>query len=207
MHSWIPCNCWEIINIKAPILKSITILKKSKELLNQAWSMRRWPMSCGVEVRDVYIHSPTTIEMQIMFKRETPQAMKISYLNQNDDKYANVSISCELMVSLSLHSGSIHPCFHRVFNQYWQSQTLSILQSILYDHEVERWRTCLYFRIPHISSLSQALLVWFNGVLIANLFFSKNSVWLHLAALTHHTTRCQGWAYMFVPPEACVPSS
>lgn len=59
-------------------------------------------MSCGVEVKDVYIHSAATIEMQIMFKRETPQAMKISYLNQNDDKYANVSISCELMVSLSL---------------------------------------------------------------------------------------------------------
>lgn len=122
MHSWIPCNCWEIINIKAPILKSITILKKSKGLLNQAWSMRRWPMSCGVEVKDVYIQSPTTIEMQIMFKREAPQATKISYLNQNDDKYnTNVSISCELMVFLSLHSGSIHPCFHRVLNQYWQS--------------------------------------------------------------------------------------
>lgn len=72
-------------------------------------------MSCGVEVKDVHIQSPATIEMQIMFKTETPQATKISYLNQNDDKYnTNVSISCELMVFLSLRSGSIHPCFQRV---------------------------------------------------------------------------------------------
>lgn len=77
--------------------------------------MRRWPMSCGVEVKDVYIQSPATIQMQIMFKRETPQATKISYLNQNEDKYnINASISCELMVFLSCHSGSFHPCFHRV---------------------------------------------------------------------------------------------
>lgn len=48
--------------------------------------MRRWPMSCGVKVKDVYIQSATTIKMEVMFKRQTLQATKISYLNQNDDK-------------------------------------------------------------------------------------------------------------------------
>lgn len=104
----------EIRNIKALILKSITILKKRKELLNQAWGMRRWPMSCGVQVKDEwYIQSPATIKMLIMLKRRTPQATKNGYLNQNDDKYnTNVSISCKVMVVLPLHSGAIHPCFH-----------------------------------------------------------------------------------------------
>lgn len=37
-------------------------------------------MSCGVEVKDVYIHSPATIEMQIMFKRETPHINIIQML-------------------------------------------------------------------------------------------------------------------------------
>lgn len=148
----------EIINIKAPILKSITILKKSKELLNQAWSMRCWPTSCGVKVKNEYTLNHQLQKRCIKLKRQTPQATKNSYLNQKDDKYdTNVSISCELMVVLPFHSGATHPCFH------WSVRsilTISDFISTTTDLLSSGGKmTQLSFRISHITSLSQAVLV------------------------------------------------